>query len=145
MVGMVGYRQVSTSCGDGHAAFVNRRPCCLWYKLIETIKAADIRGLMIALEARDARELPNGRMRPHRRFSLCGCKGSASKYPAAEFKPRDILAEPQPKTAPVSMPRNCRRYSVLSIQTGGRHTSPKRRGEAYEGHRHGRRLCITRD
>ena len=64
------------------------------HKLIDTITAADIRELMIAVEARDARDVAK---RVHETtsqiFRFAVARDIASRNPAADFKPRDILAE----------------------------------------------------
>jgi len=64
------------------------------HKLIDTITAADIRELMIAVESRDARDVAK---RVHETtsqiFRFAVARDIASRNPAADFKPRDILAE----------------------------------------------------
>jgi integrase len=64
------------------------------HKFIDAVTAADVRELMLAIERRDARDVAK---RAHEtigqifRFSIA--RGIASRNPAADFKPRDVLAE----------------------------------------------------
>jgi integrase len=64
------------------------------HKFIDAITAADIRELMLAIERRDARDVAK---RCHETagqiFRYAIARGIASRNPAADFKPRDILAE----------------------------------------------------
>jgi integrase len=64
------------------------------HKLMDMITAADIRELMISVEARDARDVAK---RVHETtsqiFRFAVARDIASRNPAADFKPRDILAE----------------------------------------------------
>lgn len=82
-----------------HADYVLRRleadvfPA-LGYKFIDNVTAADIRKLMLAIEGRGARDVAK---RAHETagqiFRYAIAHGVASRNPAAEFKPKDILAE----------------------------------------------------
>jgi integrase len=64
------------------------------HKFIDAVTAADIRELMISVEARDARDVAK---RVHETtsqiFRFAVVRDIASRNPAADFKPRDILAE----------------------------------------------------
>jgi integrase len=64
------------------------------HKFIDTVTAADVRELMLAIERRDARDVAR---RLHETtsqiFRFAGARDIASRNPAADFKPRDILAE----------------------------------------------------
>lgn len=64
------------------------------HKFIDTVTAADIRELMLTVAARDARDVAK---RVHETtgqvFRYAIAHGLASRNPAADFKPRDILAE----------------------------------------------------
>jgi integrase len=64
------------------------------HKFIHAIAAADIRELMLAVERRDARDVAK---RVHETtgqiFRYAIAHGIANRNPAADFKPRDILAE----------------------------------------------------
>ncbi len=64
------------------------------HKFIDAIAAADIRELMLAVERRDARDVAK---RVHETtgqiFRYAIAHGIASRNPAADFKPRDILAK----------------------------------------------------
>jgi integrase len=64
------------------------------HKFIDVITAADIRELMLAIERRDARDVAK---RAHETtsqiFRYAIARDIASRNPAADFKPRDILAE----------------------------------------------------
>jgi len=66
------------------------------HKSINTVTAADVRQLMIAVEKRDARDVAK---RIHETtsqiFRFAIARDIASRNPAADFKPRDILAEAQ--------------------------------------------------
>jgi len=63
------------------------------HKFIDAVTAADIRELMLAVAARDARDVAK---RVHETtgqvFRYAIAHGLASRNPAADFKPRDILA-----------------------------------------------------
>jgi hypothetical protein len=62
-------------------------------KFIDAVMAADIRELMLAIERREARDVAK---RAHQTsgqiFRYAVAHGFASQNPAADFKPRDILA-----------------------------------------------------
>ena len=82
-----------------HADYVLRRLKAdifppLGHKFIDAVTAADIRKLMLAIERRDARDVAK---RAHETtgqiFRYAIARGIASRNPAADFKPRDILAE----------------------------------------------------
>jgi integrase len=64
------------------------------HKFIDAVTAADVRELMLAIERRDARDVAK---RSHETtsqiFRFAIARGIASRNPAADFKPRDILAE----------------------------------------------------
>jgi integrase len=64
------------------------------HKFIETVTAADIRKLMLAIKSRGARDVAK---RAHETtgqiFRYAIAHGIASRNPAADFKPSDILAE----------------------------------------------------
>lgn len=64
------------------------------HKFIDNVTAADIRKLMISVEARDARDVAK---RVHETtsqiFRFAVVRDIAGRNPAADFKPRDILAE----------------------------------------------------
>jgi integrase len=64
------------------------------HKFINSVTAADIRELMLAIERRDARDVAK---RAHENtgqiFRYAIAHGIASRNPAADFKPRDVLAE----------------------------------------------------
>lgn len=64
------------------------------HKFIDTVTAADVREVMLAIERRDARDVAK---RAHEStgqvFRYAIARGLASRNPAAEFKPSDILAE----------------------------------------------------
>ncbi|HEX4651400.1 MAG TPA: hypothetical protein VH250_07830 [Granulicella sp.] len=64
------------------------------HKFIDTVTAADVRELMLAIERRDARDVAR---RLHETtsqiFRFAVARDIASRNPAADFKPRDILAE----------------------------------------------------
>ena len=64
------------------------------YKSVDDVNAADIRGLMIAIEGRGARDVAK---RAHETtgqiFRYAIAHGFASRNPAKDFKPSDILAE----------------------------------------------------
>lgn len=64
------------------------------HKFIDAVTAADIRELMLAVAKRDARDVAK---RVHETtgqvFRYAIAHGIASRNPAADFKPRDILAE----------------------------------------------------
>jgi integrase len=64
------------------------------HKFIDAVSAADVRELMLAIERRDARDVAK---RAHENtgqiFRYAIARGIASRNPAADFKPRDILAE----------------------------------------------------
>jgi len=66
------------------------------HKSINAVTAADVRQLMIAVEKRDARDVAK---RIHETtsqiFRFAIARDIASRNPAADFKPRDILAEAQ--------------------------------------------------
>lgn len=66
------------------------------HKPINAVTAADVRQLMIAVEKRDARDVAK---RIHETtsqiFRFAIARDIASRNPAADFKPRDILAEAQ--------------------------------------------------
>lgn len=66
----------------------------LGHKFIDTVTAADVRELMLRIERRDARDVAK---RAHEStgqiFRFAIARGIATRNPAAEFKPRDILAE----------------------------------------------------
>jgi integrase len=66
------------------------------HKPINVVTAADVRQLMIAVEKRDARDVAK---RIHETtsqiFRFAIARDIASRNPAADFKPRDILAEAQ--------------------------------------------------
>jgi hypothetical protein len=66
------------------------------HKPINAVTAADVRQLMIAVEKRDARDVAK---RIHETtsqiFRFAIARDIASRSPAADFKPRDILAEAQ--------------------------------------------------
>jgi integrase len=66
------------------------------HKSINEVTAADVRQLMIAVEKRDARDVAK---RIHETtsqiFRFAIARDIASRNPAADFKPRDILAEAQ--------------------------------------------------
>lgn len=84
-----------------HAAYVLRRleadvfPV-IGYKFIEVIHAADIRELILPIEARGARDVAK---RAHETmgqiFRYAIANGVAKRNPAAEFKPSDILTAPE--------------------------------------------------
>lgn len=86
-----------------HADYVLRRleadvfPA-IGHKFIDAISAADIRALMIAIEGRGARDVAK---RAHETtgqiFRYAIAHGLASRNPAADFKPSDILAESAPE------------------------------------------------
>lgn len=63
-------------------------------KFVDSVMAAEIRDLMLAIEKRDARDVAK---RAHESvgqvFRFAIARGIATRNPAAEFKPRDILAE----------------------------------------------------
>src|SRR5271155_656997 len=63
------------------------------HKFIDTITAADVREVMLAIEKRDARDVAK---RAHETtsqiFRFAVARGIASRNPAADFRPRDILA-----------------------------------------------------
>jgi integrase len=62
--------------------------------VIDAVTAADIRELMLAIEGRGARDVAK---RAHETigqiFRYAIARGIATRNPAADFKPRDILAE----------------------------------------------------
>lgn len=64
------------------------------HKFIDTVTAADIRELMLAIAGRDARDVAK---RAHETtgqiFRYAIAHGIASRNPAADFKPNDILVE----------------------------------------------------
>ena len=64
------------------------------HKFIDAVTAADIRELMLAIERRDARDVAK---RSHETtsqiFRFAIARDIASRNPAADFKPRDILAK----------------------------------------------------
>jgi hypothetical protein len=64
------------------------------HKFIDAVTAADVRELMLAIERRDARDVAK---RAHENtgqiFRYAIARGIASRNPAADFKPRDMLAE----------------------------------------------------
>jgi integrase len=64
------------------------------HKFIDAVTAADVRELMLAIERRDARDVAK---RSHETtsqvFRFAIARDIASRNPAADFKPRDILAE----------------------------------------------------
>ena len=64
------------------------------HKSIDAVTPADIRDVMLAIERRDARDVAK---RAHESsgqiFRYAIARGLASRNPAAEFKPSDILAE----------------------------------------------------
>jgi integrase len=64
------------------------------YKFIDAVTPADVRELMLSIERRDARDVAK---RAHENtsqiFRYAIARGLASRNPAADFKPRDILAE----------------------------------------------------
>lgn len=64
------------------------------HKFIDAVTAADVRELMLAIERRDARDVAK---RAHETtsqiFRYAIARDVASRNPAADFKPRDILAE----------------------------------------------------
>jgi integrase len=64
------------------------------HKFIDAVTAADVRELMLAIERRDARDVAK---RSHETtsqiFRFAIARGIASRNPAADLKPRDILAE----------------------------------------------------
>lgn len=64
------------------------------HKFIDAVSAADVRELMLAIERRDARDVAK---RAHETtsqiFRFAIARDIASRNPAADFKPRDILAE----------------------------------------------------
>jgi integrase len=64
------------------------------HKFIDAVTAADVRELMLAIERRDARDVAK---RAHENtsqvFRFAIARDIASRNPAADFKPRDILAE----------------------------------------------------
>ncbi len=66
------------------------------HKPINAVTAADVRQLMIAVEKRDARDVAK---RIHETtsqiFRFAIARDMASRNPAADFKPRDILSEAQ--------------------------------------------------
>jgi integrase len=66
----------------------------LGHKFIDAMTAADIRELMLAIERRGARDVAK---RAHETtgqiFRYAIARGMTSRNPAADFKPRDILAE----------------------------------------------------
>jgi integrase len=66
------------------------------HKSINTVTAADVRELMITVEKRDARDVAK---RIHETtsqiFRFAIARDIATRNPAADFKPRDILAEAQ--------------------------------------------------
>jgi hypothetical protein len=94
MVGMVVCGQVSAP-----ADYVLRRlrtdafPA-VGHKFIDAVTAADIRELMLAIGGRGARDVAK---RAHETigqiFRYAIARGIAMRNPAADFKPRDILAE----------------------------------------------------
>ena len=63
-------------------------------KFIDAVTAADVRELMLAIEGRDARDVAK---RTHETtsqiFRFAVTRGIAARNPAADFRPRDILAE----------------------------------------------------
>jgi integrase len=81
-----------------HAATVMRRleadifPA-FGYKSLDVVTAADVRDLMLAIERRDARDVAK---RSHETtsqiFRFAIARDLASRNPAADFKPKDILA-----------------------------------------------------
>ena len=64
------------------------------HKFIDNVTPADIRKLMLAIEDRGARDVAK---RAHETtsqiFRYAIAHGIASRNPAADFKPKDILAE----------------------------------------------------
>lgn len=66
------------------------------HKSINTVTAADVRELMVMVEKRDARDVAK---RIHETtsqiFRFAIARDIATRNPAADFKPRDILAEAQ--------------------------------------------------
>jgi integrase len=64
------------------------------HKFIDAVTAADVRELMLAIERRDARDVAK---RSHETasqiFRFAVARDIAARNPAADFKPRDILAE----------------------------------------------------
>jgi integrase len=64
------------------------------HKFIDGVTAADVRELMLAIERRDARDVAK---RSHETisqiFRFAIARDLATRNPAADFKPRDILAE----------------------------------------------------
>jgi integrase len=64
------------------------------HKFIDAVMAADVRELMLAIERRDARDVAK---RSHETasqiFRFAIARGIATRNPAADFKPKDILAE----------------------------------------------------
>jgi hypothetical protein len=105
---MVVYWQVPTTCGYSPAANAIRLFSCIGHKFIDAVTAADIRELMLIIEGRNARDVAK---RSHETigqiFRYAIARGIASRNPAADFKPSDILAEYKPKILLAWMPKNC--------------------------------------
>jgi len=68
------------------------------HKNIDAVTAANLRELMLTIERRDARDVAK---RAHENtgqiFRFAIARGIGSRNPAADFKPRDILAEARPE------------------------------------------------
>jgi hypothetical protein len=64
------------------------------HKFIDAVTAADVRELMLAIERRDARDVAKRAYENTGQiFRYAVARGIASRNPAADFSPRDILAE----------------------------------------------------
>jgi integrase len=78
------------------------------HKSIDVVTAADVRDLMIVIERRDARDVAK---RSHETtsqiFRFAIARDLASRNPAADFKPRDILA--------AARTENCARIDVKDL------------------------------
>ncbi|QHS50969.1 hypothetical protein [Edaphobacter sp. 12200R-103] len=92
MVGLVVGRKSAK-----HAAQVMRRLVAdvfpaIGHKFIDTVTAADIRDILLPIEERGARDVSR---RAHETigqiFRYAIANGKATRNPAAEFKPRDVL------------------------------------------------------
>jgi integrase len=63
-------------------------------KFIDAVTAADVRELMLSIERRDARDVAKRAYESTGQiFRYAVARGIASRNPATDFKPRDILAE----------------------------------------------------
>jgi hypothetical protein len=95
------------------------------HKPINAVTAADIRQLMIAVEKRDARDVAK---RIHETtsqiFRFAIARDIASRNPAADFKPRDILAEAQTENRARVDARDATASMLQSIDTSLQKSGP---------------------